>query len=94
VVATRSRDVSDISLVKVAHTKSPAEKFVVIVADLKRRGVAKPRTVKTLLSTISSIFQKQLPEEEPAALLKELQAKGLVTVNGTKISYALPTNDP
>jgi hypothetical protein len=94
VVATRSRDVSDISLVKVANTKSPAEKLVVIVADLKRRGVAKPRTVKTLLSTISSIFQKQLPEEEPAALLKELQAKGLVTVNGTKISYALPTNDP
>ena len=85
VVATRSRDVSDISLVKVANTKSPAEKLVVIVADLKRRGVAKPRTVKTLLSTISSIFQKQLPEEEPAALLKELQPKGLVTVNGTKI---------
>ncbi len=93
VFAARSRDVSDIPLVKVANTKSPAEKLVVIVANLRQRGASKPRAVKTLASTISSIFQKQLSEKELSELIDDLQKKGIVTVNGTKVSYALPTND-
>lgn len=93
VFAARSRDVSEIPLVKVANTKSPAEKLAVVVSNLQQRGASKPRTVKTLLSTVSSIFQKQLSEQELAALLKELQAKSYVTVNDTKVSYALPTPD-
>ena len=93
VFAARSRDVSDILLVKVANTKSPAEKLAVVVSNLQQRGTSKPRTVKTLSSTISSIFLKQMAEEELASLLKELQVKGFVTVSGTKVSYALPTND-
>ena len=93
VFAARSRDVSDIPLVKVANTKSPAEKLTVIVANLRQRGTSKPRAVKTLASTISSIFQKQLSEKELSELIDDLQKKGIVTVNGTKVSYALPTND-
>jgi PIN domain len=91
--AARSRDVSEIPLVKVANTKTPIEKIAVIVANLQQRGASKPRTVKTLLSTVSSIFQKQLSELELAELLKDLQAKSYVIVNGTKVSYALPTRD-
>lgn len=93
VFAARSRDVSDIPLVKIANTKSPAEKLTVIVANLRQRGTSKPRAVKTLASTISSIFQKQLSEKELSELIDDLQKKGIVTVNGTKVSYALPTND-
>lgn len=91
--AARWRDVSDIPLVKVANTKSPAEKISVIVANLQQRGTSKPRTVKTLLSTVNSIFQKKLTEQELAALQKELEAKGYVTVNGTKVSFSLPAMD-
>jgi hypothetical protein len=91
--AARSRDVSEIPLVKVANTKTPTEKIAVIVANLQQRGASKPRTVKTLLSTVSSIFQKQISEQELAELLKDLQAKSYVIVNGTKVSYALPTHD-
>lgn len=91
--AARSRDVSEIPLVKVANTKSPTEKIAVIVANLQQRGASKPRTVKTLLSTVSSIFQKQLSEHELAELLNDLQAKSYVTVNDTKVSYSLPTLD-
>ena len=90
VFAMRSRDVSDIPLVKNCNAKSPEEKTAIIVANLQQRGTSKPRTVKTLSSTISSIFQKQLPEKEVAALLKELQAKRYVIVNDTKVSYAFP----
>ena len=89
--AARSRDVGDIPLVKVANTKTPDEKLAVIVANLRQRGASKPRTVKTLSSTISSIFQKQLLEEELESLLGELQAKGLLAVNGAKVTYMLPT---
>ncbi len=90
ILCCRSRDVTDIPIVKAANSKTPEEKLAVIVADLKRRGASKPRTTKTLSSTINSLFQKQLPEQELNWLLAELQRHGLVTVNETKVSYALP----
>lgn len=90
IFACRSKDVTDIPIVKASNSKSPSEKISVIVADLKRRGASKPRAVKTLTSTISSMFQKQLPEQELQSLLTELKEQGLITVAGTKVSYALP----
>jgi hypothetical protein len=90
ILSCRSNDVSEIPLVKVANSKSPADKLAVIVSDLQRRGSAKPRAVKTLTSTINSIFQKQLSEEELASLLAALEKQGVVIVNGTKVSYSLP----
>ena len=90
IYACRSRDVSDMPIVKAANSKSPTEKIEVIVSNLKQRGPSKPRTVKTLTSTISSLFQKALPEDELAALLKALQKQGYVAVNETKVSYSLP----
>ncbi len=92
VFAARSRDVKDIQLVKVAGTKSPTDKISIIISNLKQRGASKPRTVKTLTSTINSIFLKQLTEEEVASLLKGLQTKGIVSVDGTKVSYSLPVD--
>ena len=90
ILACRSKDVTDIPIVKASNSKSPSEKIAVIIADLKRRGAAKPRAVKTLTSTISSMFQKQLPDEELQSLLLELQTKGIISVAGTKVSYELP----
>ena len=88
--AIRSRDVSEIPLVKVTHAKDPAEKIALIVLKLQQQATSRPRTVKTLLSTVNALFQKQLGEQELDALLKELQAKGLVTVTDTKVTYSLP----
>jgi len=93
VFAARSRDVSDIPMVKVTNSKSQVEKLAVIVTNLQQRGASKPRTVKTLFSTISSIFQKQLAEQELTLLLEELQVKGYVAVNDAKISYNLPESE-
>lgn len=90
ILACRSKDVTDIPIVKASNSKSPSEKIAVIIADLKRRGAAKPRAVKTLTSTISSMFQKQLSDEELQSLLLELQTKGIISVAGTKVSYELP----
>lgn len=90
ILACRSKDVTDIPIVKASNSKSPGEKIAVIIADLKRRGAAKPRAVKTLTSTISNMFQKQLSDEELQSLLLELQTKGIVSIAGTKVSYELP----
>ncbi|MFN4042676.1 PIN domain-containing protein [Limnobacter sp.] len=90
ILACRSKDVTDIPIVKASNSKSPSEKIAVIIADLKRRGASKPRAVKTLTSTISNMFQKQLSDEELQSLLLELQAKGIVSIAGTKVSYELP----
>lgn len=90
IYACRSKDVTDIPIVKASNSKSPSEKIAVIVADLKRRGAARPRAVKTLTSTISSMFQKQLPDEEVQSLFNQLQEQGLISVTGSKVSYELP----
>lgn len=90
ILACRSKDVTDIPIVKASNSKSPSEKIAVIIADLKRRGASKPRAVKTLTSTISNMFQKQLSDEELQSLLLELQTKGIISVADTKVSYELP----
>lgn len=75
---------------KATGPHSVAERIALVVENLRKRGTARPRTVKTLSSTIGAMFQKQLTEHEVASLLGELQAAGFVSINGTKVSYALP----
>lgn len=90
IFACRSREVADIPIVKAANSKSPSEKQAVIVANLQQRGTSKPRTVKTLSSTINSLFQKALSDEEVTSLLKSLQEQGIISITDAKVSYALP----
>ena len=73
--------------------KLSTDKLSLIIADLRKRGTARPATVKALTSTISALFQRKLEEKELPALLNQLQTKGWVVVNGTKVSYVLPTKD-
>jgi len=87
---TRSKDVSDIPLLKAANSKTLQEKAAVVISNLHQRGISKPRTVKTLSSTILSLFQKQLPGEELTLLLAELQSMGAVSIVENKVSYTLP----
>lgn len=90
ILAYRSADVAKIPIVKAANAKTPTDKLAVVVSDLKRRGSAKPRTIKTLGSTINGLFQKQLSEHEVSSLLAALQKHGVVTVTDGKVSYTLP----
>ena len=90
VFASRSKDVADIPLLKAANSKSTPEKVDVVVANLQQRGASRPRTVKTLTSTIRSLFQKQLGEDDLAALLKALEGKCFIAISGNKVTYSLP----
>jgi hypothetical protein len=90
IFACRSRDVMDMPIVKAANTKTLPEKMAVVVTNLKQRGASKPRTIKTLSSTISSLFQKALPEDELGLLLKLMEKQGLIAMNDTRVTYSLP----
>lgn len=89
--ACRLSDIAQIPIGKAANTKPRSQKLNMILSDLQRRGVSKPRTMKTLSGTINSLFKKQLPEKELALLLTELERHGWVTVDGSKVSYSLPS---
>jgi len=72
-----------------AAAKSKEDKLALVVANLKQRGNSKPRTLKTLTSSIASLFSKDLPEAEIIALVQQLQSKGKVIMSENKITYAL-----
>ncbi len=92
VLAGRVKAIADIPLVKVSNSKSPAERLDVILAKLQQLKASKPRTVKTLSSTIGSLFQKQLSEQNVEALVRGLASQGFLSVSGTKVSHALPSD--
>lgn len=68
---------------------SKEEKIKMIVANLKQRGNAKPRTLKTLKSSLATLFPKGLSEVELTAMVQQLQSLGKITVSENKVTYAL-----
>ncbi len=77
-------------IVKATGHQTAAERLAFVVENLRKRGTSRPRTIKTLSSTIGAMFQKKLTEHEVASLLGKLQTQGIVSVSGTKVFYALP----
>jgi len=74
-----------------AKTSGPGtEELSRVINDLYKRGAARPRTLKTLSTTIDALFQKKLPKHAVTSLIEQLKSQGSVTVTGTKVSYELP----
>jgi HNH endonuclease len=78
-----------------AKPKAPAiakpkdDKLALVVANLKQRGNSKPRKLKTLKSSIASLFPKGLSEPQLDGLVKQLESAGVITVIDNKVTYAL-----
>ena len=60
-----------------------------VVKNLKQRGHARPRRTKTLKSTITSLFPSGLTESKVESIIKEMEAKGKVVIDGNNVSYNL-----
>jgi hypothetical protein len=90
IFAGRLRSIDDIPLVKTNGAMTREAKLECIVARLQQMKAAKPRTVKTLSSTIDALFQKQVPEKEIEALVKALEKHALIAIDDKKVSYTLP----
>ena len=80
----------------VSTQKSPVattldSKLALVVADLQKRGSARPRKVTTLRNTIQAVFKKQLTDAEVTSVMEQLQARRIVMVNDTTVTYELPS---
>lgn len=87
----RVRAIGEIPLLKPVDPKTSPDRVALLVANLQKQGAARPRTMTTLSSSISHTFQKQLTAQEVSALVSELKKKGLIKVEGTKVTYNLPS---
>lgn len=90
VFAQRSTCIADIPYFKPSLPAAPDAQIDAVVADLVRRKASKPRTQKTLLSTLHALFKKELTEHQLLQLFASLCSRGIVKVEGTKVSYELP----
>jgi glycogen debranching enzyme len=90
IYSQRSVSIGDIPFFKPALPATESARVELAVADLVRRKAAKPRTQKTLLSTLHALFKKELTEQQLSSLFAALRKKGIVAIDGTKVSYNLP----
>lgn len=70
-------------------TAAPPESVTTIIDNLKRRPKARPSTVGKLQTVIHELFLKELTDEDVTKLVDQLVKLGVVTVQGTKVSYEL-----
>lgn len=68
---------------------SPLDTRLALVLDNLGRRQGLPATLKTLRSTIASLFKPALGDADLDALLAELARRGKIVVTGTKVGYAL-----
>lgn len=79
------------SKLKAAAVRVPVDGLLKVAVDdlIKRKG-SKPRTPKTLRSTIHAKCGKGLPAAEIDAVYEALLQRGFVTIDGKKVTYNLP----
>lgn len=71
-------------------TKKKADELVaLVVANLQKRVTGRPRTDKTLRSTVKTLIGTAYSEKELDAVLARLQKQGFVTVTAGKTAYCL-----
>ena len=86
----RSECIAELPYFKPALPSAPDAQVEAAIADLVKRKASKPRTEKTLLSTLHALFKKELSEKQLSGLFEALRARGVVKIDGTKVSYNLP----
>lgn len=91
ILAERSASIASMPCFKPTLPSTSEAQVDVVVAHLTKMKAAKPRAEKTLLSTLHALFKKELSQSQLAALFALLCKRGIVKVEGTKVSYVLPS---
>lgn len=71
--------------------KKAKAKIDIVIEDLKNRTASRPKTLKTLTSTINAMFQKKLPAKDTEALIDALKRRKYIEIKDEKVSYKLPS---
>ena len=87
----RSKSLADLPSGKGSNSEPKPERVVTIVENLVKRKAAKPRTLKTLRSTINALFGNQLAEGDLDLLVEQLTERGTIKLSDGKVHYELPT---
>ena len=90
VFAQRSVSVSAIPYFKAASQVASDARIETALAHLIKLKSAKPRAEKTLRSTLHALFKKELSDDQLSSLFAGLCKRGIVKVDGTRVSYELP----
>jgi hypothetical protein len=90
VLAHRSTRIAEMPFFKPDLPATGDAQVEVAIAHLVRLKAAKPRAQKTLLGTLHALFKKELSEEQLSTLFGALRSRGVVKIEGTKVSYDLP----
>ena len=86
----RSTRIAEIPCLKPPLPTAMDAQIEAVVTDLVGRKASKPRTQKTLLSTLNALFKKELSEQQLTQLFAAPRDRGIVRVEGTKVAYRLP----
>ena len=92
IFAGRVVSITEIPIVKASNSTTSEEKTEVVLLRLQQLKASKPRTVKTLISTIGALFQKKLQSSEIDQIVAELVRRGYLAIQDSKVSYTLPSN--
>ena len=90
ILCHRSASIADIPLAKIPKSAPTVDKVDAVIDNLVRRKAAKPRTLKTLRSTIKALFGNQIVDEELDALIEQLTKRGAIKIVEGKVHYDLP----
>lgn len=90
IFAQRSVSIADMPYFKPPLPATSEAQVKTAITDLIRRKSSRPRTKKTLISTLHALFKKELSEQQISQLVATLCARGVVKVEGDKVSYHLP----
>lgn len=89
ILAARVKAVGDIPLVKLADSRTPEDRLAAVIERLRQMKASKPRTLKTLRSTIASLFHKQLSDADVDSLIAALSSRKIALLAANKVSYSL-----
>lgn len=69
---------------------SIADSAKAVIANLTKRKSAKPRTLKTLRSTIKALLGSQVTEEDLDRIVEHMTKRGAISIADGKVQYELP----
>lgn len=92
IAARRVPAIAEIPPVKAANARSLADRQAFVLSRLGHTP-SRPRTVQALSRTIAAHFNKQLSDDEVAAIVRDLMSNGYIAVEGASLTYALPGDD-
>lgn len=90
ILCLRSTLIEAVPLVRVMNSKSLQERVAAVIDYMKRRQVGRPRTVKTLGSSIRTQFGGQMADDEVSKTIEALAKQGAIAIDGGKVAYTLP----